>query len=119
MKQFNDLITVNKARCFLCFLFVCLSLGEHDITCNVTKCRSKDISELIIQSSNSNDLNDLKRPTRIKKFCSELIASDGYVKKVYIRYEQKKQYTAQIILCPEIETEKYVNVKTQGRENLH
>ncbi|XP_017333796.1 adhesion G-protein coupled receptor G5 [Ictalurus punctatus] len=63
-------------------------ISEHDITCNVTKCRSKDISELIIQSSNSNDLNDLKRPTRIKKFCSELIASDGYVKNVYIRAEK-------------------------------
>ncbi|KAF4082914.1 hypothetical protein AMELA_G00134070 [Ameiurus melas] len=61
---------------------------EYENQCNVTKCERKEISDLIIQSSKSTDLNDLKRPTRIKKSCSELIASDDYIKKLYIRAEK-------------------------------
>ncbi|GAA6102037.1 adhesion G protein-coupled receptor G3-like isoform X1 [Tachysurus ichikawai] len=64
-------------------------ISEQETTCHVTKCASDIISKLILESSNSPDLRDLKRPAKIKKMCSLLFASDSIIKKVYIRAEKK------------------------------
>ncbi|XP_026786724.3 uncharacterized protein LOC113536783 [Pangasianodon hypophthalmus] len=73
-------------------------ISEQKITCNVTKCVRDEISTLIIESSNSNDLKDLRRPIKIKKMCSNLFASDIPIKKVYISAE--KNYIDALITLP-------------------
>lgn len=92
----NYLITVRK-RHYACLFFV-LSLGRKNVTCNVTKC-VLEIGALISESSKSGNLKDLKRTARIRRMCPELFDTYITIKKLYIRYEKKIEYTAEIE-CP-------------------